>query len=249
MNAKILFAVSGFFLLLIGCAIPHQMHEEEAVEEPFYVEEEPFYENNMEEQKAQPVVIQGGRANKELYAGLPNSIKIHVEGESTEHLHVFSSNGRLTPADVSKGMYNFYEQRPGFVVEIVAKDTFSGKTITKVFDVVAIPAPEAYIWKYRTAVKIHNLVFNAKDFSTQNAVVLHHRQQVPALCLAESFTLVRIDGEGKRTVHHNKDKNGLFDETAKKIISAAQKGDIYLVQDIKTSCSPFPVKNIVYTIK
>jgi hypothetical protein len=50
-------------------------------------------------------------------------------------------------------------------------------------------------------------------------------------------------------VHENKNKNGLFDETGLAMVSTTQKGDVFIFENIKTACSPLPIKNIVYIIK
>lgn len=248
MNVKILFAVLGMFLLLSACALPYEMYDDSGYEES--LDEEPMvtYEEASLEERHPPIVIEGGRPENILYAGLPNTIKVYIEGESTEHLEVFCNNGRLIPINKTKGLYEYYKDHAGFAVEVVAKDSVSGNIITKIFDVVSIPAPNAYIWKSRTIFK-QQTTFDAATFKLQNAVILQHTKRVPALCLASSYTLIRVDANGKRTVHHNKDNNGLFNKEAQEMIQAAQKGDVYIVKNIRAACTPIPIRDIVYVIK
>jgi hypothetical protein len=195
------------------------------------------------------VYIDGGSKNKILYAGMPNTIKVHAEGGSTAHLEVSVSGGKLVAGDLTKGLYSYTEKIHGLAVEVIAKDTASGTLVTGIFDVVQIPAPDAYVWTYRKVLKGNYAEFTAEEFKAQNAIILQHSERIPVRCNASSYTIIHINAAGKRMVHENTGKNGLFDETALAMISNTQKGDIFVFEKIKTNCSPFPVKNIVYVIK
>lgn len=196
-----------------------------------------------------PVYINGGSKKEVFYVGLPNTVKVYVEGESTAHLDVSVSGGRLTPSDVTKGVYSYTERVHGVAIEVIAKDTASGIMVTKVFDVVQVPAPDAYVWTYRKILKGNYAEFTAEEFQAQNAVILQHSKRIPVRCNAISYTIIHINAAGKRMVHENKSKDGLFDETGLAMVSTTQKGDIFIFENIKTTCSPLPIKNIVYIIK
>lgn len=197
-----------------------------------------------------PVSIDGGIQMNYLYAGMPNEIKVNVQGGSSAHLVVEATNGTLSPADVSKGLYTFFYKYPGMVVEIYAKDTVNNITVAEAYEVVPLPAPEAYVWTYRKPMpnkKVQEM--DAITFRAQNAVVLDHSYSVPARCAPTSFKITHITSGGTKNSHVNEDSIGKFDETALAMVQAAKSGDIYIIEDIKTRCSPAPIKNIVYVLK
>lgn len=196
-----------------------------------------------------PVYIEGGTRKKIFYVGMPSTVKVYAEGGNTAHLDVSVSGGELIPADLTKGLYSYTEKIPGIAVEVVAKDTSKGIVVSEIFDVVEIPAPDAYVGKYRKPVDTKRVEFTVEEFKQQDVLMLKHDERVPARCDAESYTLIHINKEGKRAVHANQNKRGMFDETTQAMISNAQQGDIFIFENIKSTCSPYPVKNIVYLLK
>ena len=116
-----------------------------------------------------PVSIDGGIQMKYLYAGMPNDIKVNVEGGSSAHLIVATTNGTLTPADESKGRYSFSYKFPGMIVEIYAKDTVNKVTVAQTYEVIPLPAPDAYVWTYRKPL--------ATKMPSIDALVKHYYQQ------------------------------------------------------------------------
>jgi hypothetical protein len=246
MRSEILLLFCGVIFLCASCGTAKKMQKNSSKETTTTTttEAEPTEINTHP-----PVYIEGGFKKKIFYVGMPNTIKVYAEGGSTAHLEVSVSGGRLTPADVTKGLYSYTERVHGLAVEVVAKDTARGIMVTEVFDVVQIPAPDAYVWTYRKTLKGNYREFTAESFKEQNGVILQHREQVPVRCNATSYTIIHINAAGKRTVHNNEHKDGLFDKTALTIVSNAQKGDVFIFENIKTACSPFPIKNIVYTMR
>lgn len=197
-----------------------------------------------------PVSIDGGVRMKYLYAGMPNDIKVNVQGGSSAHLLVGSTNGTISPADVSKGTYSFFYKYPGMVVEIFAKDTINNITVAQSYEVVAMPAPNAFVWTYRKPLpRRNNMEMDAITFRAQNAVILSHNYRVPVRCATTSFKMTHINSKGQRTSHLNEDTVGKFDEKTMAMVQAAQSGDIYVIENIKSPCSPETIKNIVYSIK
>lgn len=195
------------------------------------------------------VFIDGGTRQKVFYVGLPNAIKVYVEGGNAEHLDVSVSGGDLRVIDAKKGTYSYTDKSKGLVVEVIARDTSSGILLAETFDVVDIPAPDAYVWTYRKMLKGKYNEFTAEDFKAQNAVVLQHKDALPVRCNANSYTVTHIDNNGKRTSHENKSPNGVFDEMTQGMVASAEKGDVFIIENIKTSCTPLPIKNIVYILK
>lgn len=249
MKSKILLTASSLFLLQ-SCMLYDIFQQAPTTEEPFFKEEGNINISPSELTSGPPaLLIEGGVANDKLYAGMANDIKIYVEGGSTEHLQISASPGRLDTLDKSQGKFSFFEKNSGFITEIVAKDPISGQLVAKVFDIVTVPAPSAYIWKYKSIFK-GQLNFTATQFKEQTAVILQHDYaQIPIRCAASSYTIVRIDATGKRQTCDNTNASGMFDEASKKLIAEAQKGDIYIFKSIKSDCSPNPIKDIVYTIE
>ncbi len=197
-----------------------------------------------------PVSIDGGIQMNYLYAGMPNDITINVQGGSSAHLVVEATNGTLRPADVTKGRYSFYYKYPGIVVEIYAKDTINNVTVAEAYEVVPMPAPSAFVWTARTPLpKEDPMDMDAITFRAQNSVILRHNFRVPVRCAPNSFQITRITSKGQRSTHLNEDGLGKFDEQAMAMVQAAQSGDIYVIENIKSPCSPKLIKNIVYTIK
>ena len=196
-----------------------------------------------------PVFILGGIQNDKMYSNFYNPLQIIVEGQSAEHLIVSARGGRLDTIDKKKGLFQFYDNHSGSLIEIVVEDTVSGVLLGKSFDVVPLPAPSAHVWKSMTPFR-NKFSFNAKEFKLQNALVLiHENVSIPLLCGASAYLILRIDSKGRRFAHLNVDKAGVFDSESKKIINAAEKGDIFIFKDIKSDCSPSQVKSIVYFIE
>lgn len=247
--------ILSFLMLLLtqSCMLYNMMDDGDMkAEDEIYFEEMAAEEGSMMESIAEneyaPLLIEGGHAKHVLYSGLPNSIKIHVQGRDTRHLKITTNGGRLDTVDASKGMYSYRAGGVGFKTEIVAENTLTGESTSTAFDVIEVPAPGAYIGTYRRPVK-NKQSFTVKEFKKQSAIVLHHPNVfVPARCDATSYTMVRIDKEGKRTMHTNNVVTGEFDETAKKMVDAVQSGDIYIFKNIKANCSSSTVKNIVFYI-
>jgi hypothetical protein len=249
-RTEILLLFCGMIFLCTSCGTAKKVQKNNSKETTAVITETTPTETTPTEIKTHPpVYIEGGSRKKIFYVGMPSTIKIYAEGGSTAHLDVSVSGGRLTPIDVTKGLYSYTERVSGLAIEVVARDTANGTLVTEVFDIVQIPAPAAYVWTYRKILKGGYAEFTAEEFQVQNAVVLQHDERIPARCNAISYTIIHINAAGKRMVHENKNKNGLFDETGLAMVSTTQKGDVFIFENIKTACSPLPIKNIVYIIK
>jgi hypothetical protein len=253
MRSEILLLFCGVILLCASCGTAKKVQKNNSKETTTtttttttITESEP---EPVEISMHPPVYIEGGFKKKVFYVGMPNTIKIYAEGGSTAHLDVFVSGGKIAPIDVTKGLYSFTERVHGLAVEVVAKDTVSGVVVTEIFDVVQIPAPEAYVWTYRKILKGNYTEFKLEDFKAQNAVILQHKEKIPARCNATNYTVTHINAAGKRTMHKNENKSGLFDETTLAMVSLTEKGDVFIFENIKTACSPLPIKSIFYVIK
>lgn len=194
-----------------------------------------------------PIYIEGMK-NKQLYANMPNAITIYVQGGTAAHLRVTANGGTIKVVDAAKGKYTFFEPRAGFIAEVLVEDTLTGKRLAQTFDVVNIPAPTAYIWKARTPTLTITDKLSAEQLRQQNAVVLVHDRPIPALCAARSYTLIRIAANGKREEVAINSNRGTFSEQGQKMIEAAASGDVYIVRNIKTACTPEPIKDIVYYV-
>ncbi|MCH2023337.1 MAG: hypothetical protein MK207_12745 [Saprospiraceae bacterium] len=242
------------FLIIINnaCMLPYALMSVEPPEDMIAFEETKdaqVLQEELIESKSNshpPLTIEAGEQNKLLFAGLTNRIKIHIEGASTRHLEV-SANGQILEAtDVDNGTYSFFSKHAGFVVEIVAKDLQTGHIVAKVFDLVNVPAPDAYVWKYRTVFR-NQTKFTAEQFKMQNAIILQHNNiKVPVLCGPISYMIVRIDQDGNRYSHNNLGKRGQFDTETRKLVDAAKKDDIYIFKSIKSNCTQEEIKDIVY---
>lgn len=196
-----------------------------------------------------PVYIEGGMIEKHLYSNIPNTIRIFTEDGNTSHLEVTTTYGNIQLADAKKGLYNFLSKGKGILVEIVATDTINNTFVAKSFELVDMPAPTAVLWSYRTRLPQNKVVsFTADEIKRHNAIVLYHNQRIPVLCNARSYQLTRVDSDGKRFVSINESETGQFTEESMSLIQAAQPGDIYIIQDIKTLCSSLPINDIVYVI-
>jgi hypothetical protein len=249
MRSETLLLLCGLFFLCTSCGTAKKTQKNNSNKTTTTVTTTTTETKPTEVSTHPPVYIDGGFRKKIFYAGMQNTIKIYAEGGNTAHLEVSVSGGKLKPADVTKGLYSYTDRAYGLAVEVVAKDTASGTIITEIFDVVQIPAPDAYVWTYKKILKGSYAEFTADDFKKQNAVILQHEERIPARCNAETYTVTHINAAGKRIVHKNENKSGLFDETTLAMISLTEKGDVFIFENIKTTCSPFPIKNIVYVIK
>lgn len=197
-----------------------------------------------------PVAMTGGVQLKHLYAGEPNTIQIHTEDGNTAHLQVETTYGQIKPIDLSKGLYSYYSKNSGIVVEILARDTTNNVLLAESYELVPYPAPKAALWTYRRPLpREKNYYLRAEEIREKNAIVLYHEYDVPVRCNARSYQLTRIAADGQRYTHFNETDTGEFDPESQAIILAAEKGDIYLVQEIKTLCSNKSISDIVYVIQ
>jgi hypothetical protein len=197
-----------------------------------------------------PIAMDGGIQMNYLYAGIPNEITIHVEGGNTAHLIVGATNGTLSPSDVTKGRYNFFSKKSGLAVEIYAKDTSNNITLAEMYEVVPMPAPNAFAWAYGKPLPGNDaLNMDAMTFRAQNALVLRHDFRVPVLCAPNTFKITRINIKGQRESHTNKQKTGEFDAKTIALVQAAQPGDIFVFENIESPCTSENIKNIVYTLE
>ncbi len=237
--------------LLSGCLKPSlRLDKKSDLKNQSINDSEMSVNDSLSKSKASPpVYILGGIQHDKMYSNFYNPLRIFVEGESAEHLVVSARGGRLDTIDKKKGLFQFYDNHSGSLIEIVVEDTISGLLLGKSFEVVPLPAPSAHVWKNMTPFR-NKSSFNAKEFKLQNALVLIHDViSVPLLCGASSYLLIRIDSKGRRFAHLNVDKAGVFDTESKKIINAAEKDDIFIFKDIKSDCTPSQVKSIVYIIE
>lgn len=197
-----------------------------------------------------PVYIEGGMIENHLYSNIPNTIRIFTEDGNTSHLEVMTTYGKIQVADAKRGLYDYFSKGKGIVVEIVAIDTINNTFVAKNFELVDMPAPTAILWSYRTRLPQNKVLsFTADEIKRHNAIVLYHNQPIPVRCNARSYQVTRVDKDGKRFVSINESETGQFTEESMSLIQAAQSGDIYIIQDIKTLCSSFPINNIVYVIQ
>lgn len=248
MKRKVLLAVSSVFLLQ-SCMV-YDLLQSPFIEEPFIKEESSVNISPPELTSGPaPLLIEGGVSNNKLYAGMRNAINIYVEGGNTAHLEITASQGKLDTLDKAKGKYSLFEKNAGFVTEIVAKDPVSGRLVAKVFDIVTVPAPNAYVWKFKSPFK-GQINFTADQFKELTGIILQHdNTQIPVLCSASAFTVIRIDKNNTRQSCENTNDAGMFEEASKKLIAEAQKGDIYIFKGIQSNCSTAPTKDIVYIIE
>lgn len=242
---------AGLFIGLVSsCSLPSMTTEETTREtkENYQPTKEQYYEQVVGD-GGNPLLVYDGKINRKIYIGLSNPIHILAEGGDASHLKVFTNGGRLDTVDKAKGIYNIKESQYGFAVEVTAKNTKTGKVANQFFDVVHVPAPTAIIGKYKFSHTKTPLTFTPELLKEQNAVVLYHADAVPVRCAATSYTMTRIAVDGKREVVENNNRAGMFVDDTKKIIGKAQKGDLYIITNIKTACSPEKVKNIIYEIE
>jgi len=197
-----------------------------------------------------PVYIEGGMIERHLYTNIPNTIRIFTEDGNTGHLQVTTTYGTIKVADATKGLYSYFSKGKGTVVEIIAEDTTNNVFIAKDFELVDMPAPTAVLWSYRKALPNNKgITFTADEIKRHNAIVLYHNQNIPVLCNARSYQLTRVDSDGKRFVSINESETGQFTDESMQLIQAAQPGDIYVIEDIKTRCTDLLINDIAYIIK
>jgi len=239
-----------FIGLMHSCSLPSMTTEETKREtaEDYQPTKEQYYEQAAAE-GGDPILIYNGKVDRTMYVGLSNPVHIVAEGSDASHLKVYTNGGRLDTIDKAKGIYNLKENQHGFGVEVIAKNMKTGKVASQFFDVVKVPAPTAMISKYRANYKKTPLDFTAETLKAQDAVVLFHDDGLPVRCAAISYTITRVGTDGKKEVVKNDNRTGMFVDAAQQLIQKAQKGDLYIVTDIKTACSDGKVKNIVYELK
>ena len=112
--------ISSFFIVAViiifnnACMLPYNMMYGESAET---IISEEIIDNKIPQEEwivseghlHHPLAIEGGVQNELLFAGLPNQIKIYIEGSTTRHLKVTANGAILEALDVDKGIYSFFD--------------------------------------------------------------------------------------------------------------------------------------------
>jgi hypothetical protein len=195
-----------------------------------------------------PLLVLGGTQNKQLYAGFANPIQLVFDGEDASDLIIYTTGGRIDTLDKSKGQFIFKDKIAGSFVEIIAENPSTGVRVAETFDVIDVPSPEAFVWKSGKAFR-KKMRFSAAEFIQQDAIILMFDVQIPILCGASRFNLLRIDTAGKRTEVKNEERDGVFEPATQQLIQQAKIGDIYIFKNISSNCTNQPIRDIAYVIQ
>ncbi len=187
-----------------------------------------------------------------LYNGIDNVIQIHCPEGTTDIYEVSVSNGSIVKEDTKNGLYYFYEDRINNVVidfQVTHKET--GKSFSKAFQLRSIPAPKAYLWKYRVPLPIQRQnVFTSVDKKTINALILDiDNPNLPLRCNAISYHVDYISIDDTRKTFKNESKTGVFSEELLKTIQESKSGDLFIFDDISSNCSSSHIRPIFFRVK
>ena len=194
-----------------------------------------------------PVLITPKKIKRKIYANIAHHVQVHTPEGHTNNIEFSAPGCKVDTIDKKKGIYSLRTARAGLLVEAIARDRNSEKLTFTTFEVVEIPAPLAKIGINRQAVK--DEIITSTNIKLKSALMLTFTEAVPVLCSANSFTLTRIDSDGKRESVVNKNPLGTFENPTQELINKAQSGDIYIFSNIENNCTPKQVQNVAYILE
>lgn len=182
-----------------------------------------------------------------IIAGEYNSIRIFVpEGVSPENVILESSAGTIERTESDSTLFRIFVTEPGLAVEIIARDTLKGYSGIFYGESIELPAPTPCLNMN------DNGEFDVERFKKQGQLMLKNEQQnLPQLCKCLGFIIIRISSDSiKEAVKNDGDA---FTNNTKNLISKAQKGDIFIFDEIKIQCAansePKKLRSLVYILK
>lgn len=180
-----------------------------------------------------------------VYAGEYNLIRVQVTaGETVENISLETTAGTIERTAEDPALYRLYVKEPGIAVEITAVDKITGISGLLVVETINFPLPQPCLNLEE------NGQMNAETFKKQGQLMLRSDDKLPGLCLCSGFILTRIGADGKKeSVKNDKDA---FSESVKVLTAKAQKGDIYIFDEIAVNCPGFAeakkTRSLVYVM-
>ena len=234
------------FLFLIGTSIS-------ACSSLFYdgFEEKKVDDNVFELASPNSISIELPNQTDYLYQGIENIIKVHVPEGNTHDYEVIVNTGSIVKEDPENGLYYYYEnQVKGVAVDIMIQHTFLNRKYAKIFQLVPIPAPSSYLWKYRVPLPMNKDELNRTvDHQQINALILDmNNSSILSLCSAISYQVEYIPKEGPRRQFINQIETGMFSDSLIKSIRESSNGDLYIFDQIQSNCSDAYIQPVVLRI-
>jgi len=248
---KLFFSGAAIILLNSSCALPLAMMGLYGATPFTDKREEPSPDWNIavpEPQRIIQITLEGKDEYDYpyIYAAEYNLVRIKVlEGATVENIKLKTTAGTIERTAEDPTLYRLFVKEPGIAVEITAEDGSTGTYGLLVVETINFPLPQPCLNLQE------NGQIDAETFKKQGQLMLLSNEKLPGLCLCSGFILTRIGADGKKeSVKNDKDA---FSESVKVLTAKAQKGDIYIFDEIAISCPGFTeakkARGLVYVLK
>ncbi len=187
-------------------------------------------QNTNTENNAAPSNVWVDMQRHYVYAGIPNRIRILNGGEPS------LSVGTIKETD-NIGEYFIEVDMPGIVTEL-SSNIISKSNETKVekimYTVLPLPMPEWRIAGLQNGKMLAKDFRSLRNFELISTAVGEKTAVINCTCLG--FKVLKIDSKNQRSETNN--PNAEFSPEVINLLNTATTGDIFIIQQLKTQCSP-----------
>jgi hypothetical protein len=217
--------------------------------------EKPFPEDNWEWDEKDDInynkyifIIPENEKGEEVYyifAGEYNRLRLELpDGVNSEDVTLNTTAGVIERTDTDSNVFRLLVKEPNIVIEITATDKKSGASGYLIMETIPVPLPLAKLKDE------DNGSIDIEAFKKQGQLQLSNNSS-DLLCLCKSFTVTRLSVDAKRETLQN--SGDAFTEQTKLLVAKAEKGDIYIFDEIMVSCTGYSVdkkaRSLVYILK
>ncbi len=242
------FLMCCFPLLLNSCALPVAlvwMMSDSQEKSDFAIEESEVEEVSLNEIG---MYIETGSDIESyyVYAGEYNSIRIALPEEMYASDIVLSTTaGTIERTENDSTRFRLFVKEPNISLEIIALNQKTGAQGFLITETIEISVPSLGFNDFESG------EISAEDFKKQGQLMVFYDEEILSLCKCKGFSLIRVPKEGNKVSLKNNGDD--FGTEARNLVSKAEKGDIYIFEEIMVSCNGYSADkkstSLVYLIK
>jgi hypothetical protein len=156
-----------------------------------------------------------------------------------------STAGTIERTENDSTLFRLFVKEPDISLEITALNQKTGAQGFLITETLEPSVPSLGFNDFESG------EISAEDFKKQGQLMVFYDEEIFSLCLCKGFNLIRVPKEGNKiTLKNNGDAYGT---EAKNLVSKAEKGDIYIFEEIMVSCNGYiadkKATSLVYLIK
>lgn len=180
-----------------------------------------------------------------IFAGEYNRIRLQLpDGVNPEGVTVNTTAGVIERTEADPNVFRLLVKEPHIAIEITASDNKSDASGYLIMETIPVPLPLAKLKDE------DNGLIDIEAFKKQGQLQLSNNSE-DFLCLCKSFTVTRLSVDAKRETLQN--LGDAFTEQTKLLVAKAEKGDIYIFDEIMVFCTGYSVdkraRSLVYILK